>query len=103
MAPRRRARPSPGTPEPRSALAPRACGQAESDGVVQLAYARRLARGELVDERAREASLGELRERPLARVVLRRATEHLAEGASDEGRIGLLVGLQRGADERIHA
>ena len=91
--------------EPREAHAPAAGTETERDGVVQLADARRLVgRDELVDEgRARQRPVSQLGERPGARIVVGRPPQHLVEGAFDERLVRVFVGLQRGADERIHA
>ena len=92
--------------EPREAHAPGAGAEAERDGVVELADALRLVgRDELVDEgRARQRPVGELRERPLARLVVGRPPQHVVEGAFDELRVRVLVGFAawRGrADPRL--
>ncbi len=81
--PRRRLQP----PEP---LAARSGAEPERDRVVELAHAIRLVRRrQLVEERRpRQRPLGELRQRPLARLVVGRSPQQLAKGALDEVGVG---------------
>ena len=73
-------------------------------GVVELPDARRLGSSrELVEKRrARERPVGELREGPLARLVVDRPAQDLAEHALDEGLVRRLVRIQRGCDPAVH-
>ena len=90
--------------QPREPLAARAGAEAERDGVVERADARRLLGGhELVEERrARERPLRELRDGALARLGLGRPSQHLAECADDERVVGLALRVELGVDERVH-
>ncbi len=90
--------------QPGEGLAARACREPEGDRVVELAHAGGFRRGrQLVEERgARERSIGELGEGPLARLVVGRTSQDVAESPLDEVGIGGLVRVEPGPDQWVH-